>query len=192
MDFLIFNFFACFPGATEAVILGIGLAVTAASTAYSIDATQKQEKAQNAALEYQAKVKNRDAQIANMNADMVEKQGEIDEKQHRLKLKSLVGTQRAAGAGSGALVDMDTNLDLTQDTVGFGEIDALTIRRNASLDAYNVRNQASNFQAEAALARAKKGSVSQATTGSILTGASNLTQSAGQFAQTYKASGAKT
>lgn len=167
-------------------IAAVGVAIAAASAAYGVHATQQQQKAQNAAAEYQAKIYNRNAENANNNAAYIEKQGEIDAKQHRLKLESIRGSQLASGSASGALVNQDSNLDLTSDTMGLGELDALTIRQNAARDAWAVRNQAADYQAESALARAKKGSVGMATAGSALTGASNLTASAGNFAKTYK------
>lgn len=168
------------------IIAGVGLAVTAASAAYGVKTSMDNQKAQNNAAEYQAKILERNAQVAEINAGYVEKQGKIDEKQHRLMVSSAIGTQRATGAGSGALVGDGSNLDLTQDTAGFGEIDALTIRRNASVDAWKVRNQVVDLESQAALSRAKKGSVGSAAGGSLLTGASNLTASAGNFAQSYK------
>lgn len=54
----------------------------------------------------------------------------------RVQGQQLIGTQRAAMAGSGGLVDDGTNALITQDTAQLAEFDALVISNNAAREAY--------------------------------------------------------
>ena len=167
----------CLTGAEIPLALGVAAAVTAAAgTAATVVGQIQQTNAANSAARYNAAILDRNAQIANQQAAAVEQQGAIDEKQQRLRVAALTGTQRAAYGGSGLLVDEGTPLDVTRDTAGYGELDALTIRRNAGLDAWGIRNQGSNFQAQASLARSSQSSPWLSAGGSLLTGASSMAQ----------------
>ena len=163
------------------VLTGLAVAATVAGTAVSAFSNYQQQRAQNQAAEYNARIMERNAQVANMQADQVIKQGEIEEKQHRLKVKNLIGAQRAAAAGSGFVVDEGSFLDNMQDTAGFGELDALTIKSNAARSAWGIRNQATDYTAQANLSRMRKGSPVMAAGTSLLTGASQLGSQLYQF-----------
>lgn len=54
----------------------------------------------------------------------------------RVQTQDLIGTQRAAMAASGGVVDQDSNALIQQDTAQLGELDALTISNNAAREAY--------------------------------------------------------
>ena len=166
-------------------IASAALALSAISTGVSAYAANQEVKAANKAAEYNAQIQERNAQIADIQAKDATARGAIEEKQYRLKLKQLQGSQRAAAAGSGVLVDTGSPFDVLNDTVSYGELDALTIRRNAAVEAWGYRNQGVGYRQQASLSRSQKGSAALATTSTLLTGASRLSS---QFAN-YKIAG---
>lgn len=54
----------------------------------------------------------------------------------RVRGEQILGTQRAAMAASGGVVDMGSNAIIQQDTAQLTELDALTISNNAAREAY--------------------------------------------------------
>jgi hypothetical protein len=68
--------------------------------------------------------------------------GIIDSDQARVQTQSAIGTQRAAMASNGGVVDQDSNAIIQQDTAQMGELDALTISNNAAREAYGFQVQA--------------------------------------------------
>lgn len=161
-----------------------GLAITAASTGLSVYSSYQQQQSQNAANEYNARLMERNAQQSQLEAQDAIDRGKVAENDQRLQVKKMIGAQRAAAASGGLLADSGSNLDLTGDTAGYGELDALTIRRNAQLEAWGIRNNAENYTGQANLSRMKSSSPLLAAGGSLLTGAS---QFAGQL-YNYKTS----
>jgi hypothetical protein len=69
-------------------------------------------------------------------ADDAKVRGMIDSDQVRVQGQQLIGTQRAAMAGSGGVVDEGTNAILQQDAAQLSELDALTVSNNAAREAY--------------------------------------------------------
>lgn len=134
----------------------------------------QEQKAANKAAEYNAQVNERNAQITEMQAKDAEKRGEIDARKKAMQVSQIIGSQRAAGAGGGLLVDAGSNLDLTNDSASFGALDALTLRNNASKEAWGYRNQGMNYQAEANLQRSSKRSPWMQTVPTLLNGASSM------------------
>lgn len=61
--------------------------------------------------------------------------------QVRIQGQQLIGTQRAAQAASGGVVDEGSNALIQQDTAQFAELDALTISNNAAREAYGYEVQ---------------------------------------------------
>lgn len=59
----------------------------------------------------------------------------------RVEGQQMIGTQRAAMAASGGVVDQDTNALIQQDTAQLAEFDALTIANNAAREAYGYEVQ---------------------------------------------------
>jgi hypothetical protein len=170
--------------ATTAIAI-TGLALSAIGTGVAAYSSYEQQKSANAAADYNAKIQERNAENANVQANQVIELGKVEEAQHRLQVAKLKGTQRATGAGSGLLIDQGSNLQITQDTEGFGELDALTIRANAARTAWGVRNESADSMAQANLTRMKKSSPALAAGSSLLAGGSQL---AGQYTS-YKKSG---
>ena len=79
--------------------------------------------------------------------------GALEEERHRAKVRQVIGAQRAAMGGSGAVVDEGTFGDILFDTAQAGEMDSQMIRYNASAEAYGAKMQGLNYGMEASGAR---------------------------------------
>lgn len=117
-------------------------------------------------------------QVAAMNATLSERRakdalarGVAAEQQKRLEVAQLKGRQLAAAAANGVDVSFGSPLDAMVDTATLGELDALTIRRNAAREAYDYQVQAVNGRADAVLSGMN---ASAATTGSYLNAAGTV------------------
>lgn len=142
---------------------------------------QKEQKAANKAAEYNAQIMERNSQIAGMQADNALQRGEVAEKQHRLRVSKLIGEQRAGFGASGAVVDTGSALDVVMDTAEHGELDALTIRHNAAMEAWGYRNQGADYTAQASLSRFSKRSPGFAAGTTLLTGAGQIAGQAASY-----------
>lgn len=101
-----------------------------------------QGNAQDAQAQSQARNMRTNAMYANNAADDALSRGRYDADLQRLRTGQMIGTQRAAMAANGGLVDEGTNSVLQQDTAQLGELDALTIQNNAAREAYGLKVQA--------------------------------------------------
>jgi hypothetical protein len=100
------------------------------------------------------------AQVAEMNATLADRQakdalerGAKEEQKKRMEVAQLKGRQIAASAANGVDLTFGSPLDNIVDTATLGELDALTIRRNAAYEAYDYEVQGVNFRSDAKLAR---------------------------------------
>jgi len=165
--------------ATTIVSIGVAMASAAAAAVGSI----QQGQAQSQQAKYQAAVARNNQTIAQQNAQDALDRGAEQEQEQRKKTQFLIGQQRASLAAQGADLSSGTSLDLVSDIAGTGELDALTIRRNAQLEARQDQVQGLNYQADSQLQtlagkNAKTSSYLDAGT-SLLGGAS---KSAGLYA----------
>lgn len=156
----------------------IELAFTAISTIASYIGQQQQAKAEAKAMEAQAATNRQNAALAEKRAEDALQRGDIEEKQKRLESARLRATQQTGFAAGGVLTSEGTPLDVSSDTAALGELDALTIRSNASREAFEHEVDAFNFNSAAganiaaANNRRRAGVIEGA--GTILGGASNL------------------
>lgn len=111
--------------------LTIAVASVATSTAAAVGQQQAANKAARA-----------NASAAEEAAGQVLEQGNEQEARQRLSVRQMIAESRAEAGGSGLLVDSGTGFDLNEDNLKFGNLDALTIRRNAQNQANAYRNQA--------------------------------------------------
>lgn len=160
-------------------LLGVGL------QAYG---TYQQVSAQNQANEFNARMAEQNAATAAQNADIAKQQssgaireGEIEEKQHRLRVAQLKGEQRTSFAGGGVVVDRGSAMDTLQDTTKWGELDALTIRTNAAKEAWGYDVEARNYKtqqnaltSQASMYRSQKRSPLLPVATTLLTGGNRL------------------
>lgn len=70
------------------------------------------------------------------------KRGAYEADLQRVRTGQAIGTQRAAMASNGGMVDSGSNSRLQEDTAAIGELDALTIQNNAAREAYGYKVQA--------------------------------------------------
>ena len=82
--------------------------------------------------------------------------GALEEERHRAKVRQVIGAQRAAMGGSGAVVDEGTFGDILFDTTQAGEMDSQMIRYNASAEAYGAKMQGLSYGMEASGARTSR------------------------------------
>jgi len=90
----------------------------------------------------QAKALRQNAFYLNQSAQDATARGIIESDQSRVQTQQAIGTQRAAMASNGGVVDQDSNAIIQQDTAQIGELDALTISNNAAREAYGFQVQA--------------------------------------------------
>jgi len=102
----------------------------------------KQASLENRALRYNAWLKEQEASNAEIQASQTLKRGQTEEALFRKETEQIKGKQRASFGASGAVVDSGSTLDTLLDTAEFGELDALTIRRNAEIEAWQYNEQA--------------------------------------------------
>lgn len=147
-------------------LAAISIASTVASTGISIIGQGQQAAASRASYEYQAAVARNNQIIAERQAADSRARGAEAERQQRIKTQQLIGRQRAVLAGNGVVVDEGSALDITTDTAGIGEQDALTVRANAEREALGYETQGMNFGAQAGL-NSMSAANSSATLGQI-------------------------
>lgn len=130
-----------------AAISGIAGGVVGGVSSY------QQGKAQQAQYDYQAKVNEENAKIAQHNADVQRQQGIEEARLQRLKTASVIGSQQAAMAANGIDVTQGTAVDVIGDTAAMGELDALQTQYNYEMKAYGYETEAGNFKNQANLDR---------------------------------------
>jgi len=167
----------------------VAAGIAAAGIGLSAFGTYKGVKAENQANAYNAQIAANNQLIAEQGASLDEQRaaqaieaGRVAEEQFRQKGEQLKGTQRAGFAASGVQVDTGSALDVAEDTAELTELDALTIRHNAALQAFDFNMEARNkrlkgqqYGQEAALlsSRSRRSAALPVAT-SLLTGASSL------------------
>jgi hypothetical protein len=129
----------------------ISIAATVAASAVSAVGAIQQGQAQSQQAKYNAAVARNNQVIAQQNAQDALDRGAAEEQQQRKKTQMLMGQQRASLAAQGADLSSGSALDVVSDIAGTGELDALTIRRNAALEARQYQVQGMNFQADSQL-----------------------------------------
>ena len=127
--------------------------MTGVGTIMQMQSARAQGQAEQQRYDYQAKVNENNKQIAEWQAQDSIDRGSVKEKQHRIKVSQLKGTQRSVLAASGVVVDDGSALDILGDTAELGELDALTIRSNAEREAYDYKVAGMNEGAQAEINR---------------------------------------
>lgn len=152
---------------TTASIAGLGMS---AISAYN------QSKASKAAYEYQAAVANNNATLDEYKARDAIMRGQSAEIAQRMKTAGLKGTQRASLAARGLDLGEGSASDILTSTDMMGETDALTIRDNASREAWGYRVRRDGTTADAGMygSRASAERPGMAAATSLLTGAGKV------------------
>jgi len=119
----------------------------------------------------QKKIANYNAKVSRMQADQATEIGAKAEFQHRIGVRRMIGAQRAGFAGQGVSLDDGSALEIAQDTAKWGEVDSLTIRNNAALQAWGYEQQALGFNIQGQVASA---TAMNNVAGTLLTGSASL------------------
>lgn len=147
-------------------------------TGMSVYGQMQQGQAAKAQASYQAQVAQRNKQVLEYQAQDRAAQGQQQEEQHRLKVRQLMGTQRAALSASGVTLDDGSAVDLLTDTATIGEMDAQTIKSNTAKDIWAIRNQQQGLDADSTLLMSRGQAAAQSGTvgavGSLLGGAGRV------------------
>ena len=143
-----------FVSGQAATALGTGFS-WAAAMPYILAATSGAVSlaAQNQAAKGQEAVAKFNQKAMQNKAEDDAQRGALEEERHRAKVRQVIGAQRAAMGGSGAVVDEGTFGDILFDTAQAGEMDSQMIRYNASAEAYGAKMQGLNYGMEASGAR---------------------------------------
>ena len=136
--------------ATSTALMVASLAATAISTGIGVYSSIKQGQAQQAQAEYQSKVAQRNADLAEQQASAQRMQGYEQMQAERLKTARLIGQQRAQAGASGVAVDSGSFEDVAEDTKAAGEFDAINAYNSAIDKSYNTEIQAWNYESQAA------------------------------------------
>lgn len=99
---------------------------------------------QSAAAGAQASALKQNAAYLNRAANDARYRGVVDADTQRVQTQNFIGTQRAAMAGNGGVVDDGSNALLQQDAAQYGELDAMIISNNAAREAYGYEVQATS------------------------------------------------
>lgn len=128
-----------------------GLALAAIGTATAISGQMQQAEAQANAMRYQAQVAQNNQKIGQQLADRATAAGESQVQAQRLKTAAAIGGIKAHQSASGLDINSGSAVDVQSTAAEMGELDALTIRNNAAMQAYNYKLQGAGYGATAAL-----------------------------------------
>ena len=135
---------------SSTALMAASLAATAISTGIGIASSIQQSQAQAAQQEYQSKIAQRNADLAEQQASAQRMQGYEAMQAERLKTAKLIGQQRAQAGASGVSLDSGSFLDVAEDTAATGEISAINAYNQGIDQAYNSEIQSWNYQSQAA------------------------------------------
>ena len=149
--------------ASATTLMVASLAATALSTGIGVYSSIKQGQAQQAQAEYQSKVAQRNADLAEQQASAQRMQGYEQMQAERLKTARLIGQQRAQAGASGVAVDSGSFEDVAEDTASAGEFDAKNAYNSGIDKAYNNEIQAWNYDSQAAGYQAQANAAGQSS-----------------------------
>lgn len=164
-------------GTTEVTLGAVATGASIAGTALSAASAVKQGNAQKSMMDYNARVAERQGQMARQAAD-------LEEARQRNRTDKLLSSQRAAVAASG--LDLEGSpLLVMEESAAQSELDALLIRHSGSVAEAQANSQAA---ADRMSGRAAKMQGYYSAGASLLSGASSVVRAYGPFSTPAKAS----
>jgi hypothetical protein len=147
----------------------------AINSAYGAYASARSTKMQ---LELQSQLADINAKLAESSAQQEIRRGQQAEQGVRLKTAQIKGSQRAAMAANGIDLGSDSATHILTTTDYMGERDAITVRDNATRNAWGYRTQGANYKAQALMDNANASAISPMGSGfgSLLTGAGTVAE----------------
>ena len=158
--------------ATGAIVMEVAALALAAYGTYT------QIEAQKAQAAYASKVARMNAEAAAMAAKDIRMRGEDAARLKAEETAQLIGRQKSLYAAGGVDVDSGSPSAVIMDTIALGATDERNIRINAAREAWGVRVQQANFNAEA---NAIDLASTNATRTLTIQGATNLASMSYQF-----------
>ena len=165
----------------------MGFSAAAAAALLGAKGAYDSASAQKDALGTQAGVAERNAQLSGAQADQALQVGAAAEQSQRLKTAALVSSQRAQMAANGVDLGVGSATDVLSSSAYMGSRDALTIRDNATRQAWAYRVQQQNNIDAAAQYRRGAGNINPTT--AALT---SLLGSSGQVSSAWSSGAPKT
>jgi len=141
----------CLPAG---ILATIAIGTAAAGTLVSTIGAVQQGKAQRRQADFNAAVSRNNAVLAERQAEDSLRRGRIAERQKRLQISKLEGSQIAAFAANNVALDEGSPLDVLEFTAAQGELEASNIRVAAEREATGFRARAGGLRAEAGLLEA--------------------------------------
>ncbi len=127
-------------------VVGVQIGLTIASAVAASYAQKKQGEHEDDVAKYNARVTENEA-------EKVRSKGVEEENIQRQKTAQLLSKQRAALGAANVDLASGTPLDIQEDTVLLGEVDALRIRSNFDTEAESLEEQASLTRGQGKAAR---------------------------------------
>lgn len=135
-------------------VLSIGGAISSAIGSYYSARMAKNS------LKHQSKMAQINARVSELGAQSALIQGQRQEQSVRLGTAQMKSAQRTGYAARGIALDSGSAQNVMNSTDFMGEVDALTVQRNALQAAWGHRTQATNYTGQAAMARADASGIS--------------------------------
>lgn len=145
--------------AATAAAVGTSTALSLAGAGMSAVGAYNTAKGQRQALEYQGQVNDRNAKVAEFQAQDAEARGQKESQIARQRASAMQGAQRASLAARGLDLSTGTPLSLMQDTEYFGAVDQATIKDNTAKEAWSIRARKDDYTATAAMQRTGAGNI---------------------------------
>lgn len=131
---------------------------------------------------YNASVAMANQQIAEQNSTHAQQAGDEQVAEQQDKTRAEVGQLTSNAAASGLDVDSGSEANVLQSATEIGQLNALTIRANATQQAYGYNNQATSYGSEAQIDKSTAGND---TTAGYLSSGSTVLSGLGNSALTY-------
>ena len=131
---------------------------------------------------YQAQIAQMNAKVATQNSAYEIQLGEQKSMAQQLKSRAAIGATVAAQGANNLDVNSGSNLQVQAGEAELGKLDALTIRNDASRQAYNFKTQAVSDSAQAALFQSES---SQDALSGYIGAAGSLLSTAGTVGNDY-------
>lgn len=169
-------------GLTGAQIAGLTAAgLSAGEIALQARAQGQAQDARNQALEFQAQQADINAQIAEREGEALAIRHAAEQQEHRRRVSAALGQQKASVGGSGVSAGVGSPLAVSNAIVNLGYQDSLALRQQQGFRIFNIRNRAQQATQRGVLFRAQKGSARGSQFGTFLTGASKLSSQFARF-----------
>lgn len=116
-------------------------------------AAKKAGQAERAAADSQAELQDYNASVAELQSTDALERGDEAANRYRMGVRGMIGSQRAGAAAGNIDVGVGSAVDVQADAAYLGELDALTLKSNATREAWGYKVQATDLTKRAQIAR---------------------------------------